>query len=417
MQTLSITVTNDNDPLVANNDTYFAVEETTLTVPAPGIKGNDSSEDTALSAVTIQLVAGPANGILQSLDLLTGAFSYKANTNFFGQDKFTYKLTHGTGVSNTATVLINVANVNDAPALSVPLPDMANPVGNFFSFTILGNTFTDPDGDSLTYSATLADGSPLPSWLTFNPTTRTFSGTPLAANVGVIQIRVTATDPSLQAISDVFQISVFFSVPTTPHVESIVLNDGQAQRSKLSKVTITFDMLVNVAPNAITIERRDDSPGAPFTVGMVANVVQAITTVSGKTVVTLTFTPSNNPSLLFPDIAGSLKDGNYQVTLDDLGITSVAGGQILDGNNDSLPGGDKVFGNAAVDRFYRLYGDNNGDGFVDLTDLNALVAMLTQQTPYREWLDKNGDGFVDLTDLNAFVANMLNNNIRNINGF
>ena len=43
------------------------------------------------------------------------------------------------------------------------------------------NTFSDADsdiGDTLTYAVTLADGSALPSWLTFNAATRTLSGTP-----------------------------------------------------------------------------------------------------------------------------------------------------------------------------------------------------------------------------------------------
>ncbi|NTV75870.1 MAG: hypothetical protein HGA66_16905, partial [Holophaga sp.] len=34
-------------------------------------------------------------------------------------------------------------------------------------------------GDTLTYTATQADGSALPTWLTFTAATRTFSGTPL----------------------------------------------------------------------------------------------------------------------------------------------------------------------------------------------------------------------------------------------
>jgi hypothetical protein len=34
---------------------------------------------------------------------------------------------------------------------------------NPLSFTVPAGTFSDPDGDSLTLSATLANGSPLPS--------------------------------------------------------------------------------------------------------------------------------------------------------------------------------------------------------------------------------------------------------------
>ena len=55
--------------------------------------------------------------------------------------------------------------------------------------------FTDPEGDTLTYAATLDDNSAFPAWLTFNSTTRTFSGTPLEPDTpATLTIRVTATD-------------------------------------------------------------------------------------------------------------------------------------------------------------------------------------------------------------------------------
>ena len=53
--------------------------------------------------------------------------------------------------------------------------------------------FTDPDGDTLTYHATLADGSALPVWLTFAGATGTFSGTP-PPGTEPIMLTVTATD-------------------------------------------------------------------------------------------------------------------------------------------------------------------------------------------------------------------------------
>ena len=55
------------------------------------------------------------------------------------------------------------------------------------------NTFRDPDlGQALSYSATLADGSPLPVWISLNG--RSFSFTPPIGNA-TVDIRVVATDP------------------------------------------------------------------------------------------------------------------------------------------------------------------------------------------------------------------------------
>ena len=71
------------------------------------------------------------------------------------------------------------------------------------------NIFADVDlGDTLTYSATLADGSALPAWLSFNSTTRTFSGTPSNGDAGLVNIQVTATDTGSLSVSDLFDLTV-----------------------------------------------------------------------------------------------------------------------------------------------------------------------------------------------------------------
>ncbi|MEZ2229187.1 MAG: S8 family serine peptidase [Microcoleus sp.] len=70
-----------------------------------------------------------------------------------------------------------------------------------FEYQFPQNTFTDPDpGDTLTYKATLMDGSPLPSWLIFNPDTRTLSGTSPVPQE--FRIKLTATDRAGLSVSD-----------------------------------------------------------------------------------------------------------------------------------------------------------------------------------------------------------------------
>src|SRR5690606_12798857 len=63
-------------------------------------------------------------------------------------------------------------------------------------------------GDALTYTAALADGSPLPVWLTFDPATRTFTGTPANADVGSFTVRVSATDSAGASASTPFDLTV-----------------------------------------------------------------------------------------------------------------------------------------------------------------------------------------------------------------
>ncbi|MDH6105900.1 SGNH/GDSL hydrolase family protein, partial [Anabaenopsis tanganyikae CS-531] len=62
--------------------------------------------------------------------------------------------------------------------------------------------------DFITYSARLENGAPLPSWLTFNPVTRTFSGTPGNEDVGTFDITVTATDTAGTSVGDTFALTV-----------------------------------------------------------------------------------------------------------------------------------------------------------------------------------------------------------------
>jgi phage-related protein len=77
---------------------------------------------------------------------------------------------------------------------------------NAVSFVLPAGSFTDVDS-ALTLSATLADGSALPSWLSFNAATRAFSGTPPLNFNGVLQVTVTASDGSLSA-SDQFALTI-----------------------------------------------------------------------------------------------------------------------------------------------------------------------------------------------------------------
>ncbi|MFM7368184.1 MAG: putative Ig domain-containing protein, partial [Sphaerospermopsis kisseleviana] len=102
-----------------------------------------------------------------------------------------------------------IENVNNAPTLANAISDQNAKQGNVFNFQIPTNTFTDIDaGDVLTYSATLENGNALPSWLTFNPTNRTFSGTPTNDHVGNLNVKVIATDKAGANVSDVFGITV-----------------------------------------------------------------------------------------------------------------------------------------------------------------------------------------------------------------
>ena len=72
----------------------------------------------------------------------------------------------------------STAAANQAPVVMIPLADQTFAEDSPVSFTLPANSFSDADGDALTYTATLSNGAALPSWLSFDAASRTFSGTP-----------------------------------------------------------------------------------------------------------------------------------------------------------------------------------------------------------------------------------------------
>ena len=71
---------------------------------------------------------------------------------------------------NTGTIfddfVLTVDNLNDDPTVANPIANQSATEDSPFSFQFAANTFDDVDvGDTLSYTATLDDSSPLPTWL------------------------------------------------------------------------------------------------------------------------------------------------------------------------------------------------------------------------------------------------------------
>ncbi len=145
---------------------------------------------------------------------------------------FSYTMRDAAGATATASLTITIHGADDAPVLAAQTATQNATAGTAFSFVLPAGTFTDVDsGDTLTYTATSADGTALPTWLSFNASTRTFSGTPTTS--GTSDIKVTATDIAGLATSETFSINTaaapvtysLFSASSTPAQTN--LNDGQ----------------------------------------------------------------------------------------------------------------------------------------------------------------------------------------------
>lgn len=166
-------------------------------------------------------------------------------------------------------------------------------------------------------------------------------------------------------------------------IESVVVNDGSAQRSMVRTLTVKFDRVVTFDPGAFGLQRANGS-----SVGL--NLASSL--VGGRTVAVLTFTSSGI-------IGGSFADGNYTLTIRGDRIGDEVGRE-LDGDRDGNGGGD------STDAFFRLYGDSDGDRDVDLLDLGRFLSTFGRRQGdrhYLDYMDFNGDDRVGVVDLLAFV--------------
>ena len=120
------------------------------------------------------------------------------------------------GATATDDFAITVTNTNDDPYADHPIETQEARGGNAFSFTVPGNAFGDDDpGDSLSLTATLANGDPLPAWLSFDGSS--FSGTPGAGDSGILSVTVTAADLAGATASSTFQLDVL-PAGSLPHI-------------------------------------------------------------------------------------------------------------------------------------------------------------------------------------------------------
>src|ERR1051326_7760632 len=142
-----------NKAPVANNDSYSANVNTTLTVAAPGVLANDTDQNA--DSLTAVLGGNVSHGSLQLFS--NGSFSYTPASNFAGTDTFAYKANDGAADSGVASVTI-----------SVVVPGNHPPVANNDTFTINENVPLEVGAPGVLTNDTDADGDPLTAVLVSN---------------------------------------------------------------------------------------------------------------------------------------------------------------------------------------------------------------------------------------------------------
>jgi hypothetical protein len=109
------------------------------------------------------------------------------------------------GLSTSETFAVKVPAA--APVVSAATPAQSWAEGGALRYALPSGTFTDPQGENLTYKASLSTGAALPSWLKFNASTAIFAGT-APASASTLQIKVTATDSGGLSVFEIFSATI-----------------------------------------------------------------------------------------------------------------------------------------------------------------------------------------------------------------
>lgn len=223
------------DTPTALDFTFFAVTDDVASAteaggvangtPGSNPTGNVLFNDVNDGGITVTDLQGgtlgtPLDGLHGSLTLQSGGFyTYTVDQNDAAvqalnvgdtlTDTFTYTATSTlSGETATETLTVTINGVDDAPT-SVAIGNQEATYSLPFAFTAPAFPDVDNAANQITYAATLTNGDPLPTWLTFDPATHAFSGTPPVAAFGSdLSIRVTATDPANLSASSDFTLSV-----------------------------------------------------------------------------------------------------------------------------------------------------------------------------------------------------------------
>ncbi len=240
VQTFTVTVTDATTPTAQTSFTTVSVTVTTANQPpvAPTLANQTGTVAVAFT-YTVPAFTDPENGALTytimgvpaGLNANNSTRVISGTPTTTGVSTVTVVATDPQSATTAGTFTITI-NANQAPVA----PTLANKtatVGTAFSYVV--PAFTDAENQSLTYSA-----SGVPSPLTFDPATRTISGTPTSAAVSNITIK--ATDPASNTAGTTFTLTV------SPSALSLVASASPAQILTTGMTTLSATVSCGTTP-------------------------------------------------------------------------------------------------------------------------------------------------------------------------
>lgn len=248
---VTITVGAVNNAPTANDDSYSIAEDTTLTVPAPGVLDNDSDMDG--DTLTAVLDSDVTNGDLTlSAD---GSFTYTPDADFCGSDSFTYHANDGEADSNIATVTIDVTCSNDAPIANDdmfgvtedttdnPLAVLSNDSdadGDDLSIV----SVTDPDNGTAVISGTVVLYTPNPDFFGTDVFSYTISDGALT-DTAMVTVTVGGINKPPTAVDDSYSVDE----NSSDNLLNVLVNDSDADGNSLTITDISNPAHGTVVPS------------------------------------------------------------------------------------------------------------------------------------------------------------------------
>ena len=304
------------------------------------IESQNSDEDAAWSYTIPESTFADVDGDILTLSAtladgsaLPSWLSFDANTQTFSgtpsQDfngSFDLRVTASDGDDTVSTnFTLTIDPVNDTPIVITPVANQSSDEDTAWAYSIPAGTFTDVDGDALTLSASLADGSALPAWLSFDANTQTFSGTPPQDFNGSFDLRVTASD-GLESIATDFTLTID-ALNDVPVITNAI-PDQNITEGQVWTYIIPENIFTDVDGDALTFTAAlDDGSPLPswiffdpstkilfgFPPPNITDPVNiAITAFDGIASISASFTLNIEPANNAPIIASPIADQNMQ---------------------------------------------------------------------------------------------------------
>jgi len=246
--TVTVQVTDVNDPPVAVNDVFTVFRNSTQNILQ--VLLNDTSGVDAPGAETLSVTAvspGSAGGTI-TVGSSGLTVRYTPAANFLGTETFTYTLSDGRGGTDTATVSVSVTPQNPPPTA---VPDTFTVVEDaaLATFDVLANDTTDDPTETLSVSA--VGGSQVGSTFTVTPGGQSVSYRPASnfngqevltytlldsnggAAIGTVTFNVTPVNDPPTAVDDTFSVLASQSTTTL----DVLANDTNVDEGEILTIS------------------------------------------------------------------------------------------------------------------------------------------------------------------------------------